>query len=165
MGGEIEAASAPGGARPSPSGCPWPVAATPARTAAPTAVTVATTPSRHGPGPGASVTPSAAARNLSLPGTVVHNPRVDRAGGERGATAVAYAMMVAILALLLVGGIVVLSGSVGGALDDAGQCVANPTNCEIGGDGSGGGNGGGNGGPTTTTNGSSTTTSTTSAGP
>ena len=95
----------------------------------------------------------------------MHNPRVDRAGGERGATAVAYAMMVAILALLLVGGIVVLSGSVGGALDDAGQCVANPTNCEIGGGGSGGGqNGGGNGGATTTTNGS-TTTSTTSAGP
>ena len=95
----------------------------------------------------------------------MHNPRVDRAGGERGATAVAYAMMVAILALLLIGGIVVLSGSVGGALNDAGQCVANPTNCEIG-DGSGGGqNGGGNGGTTTTTNGSSTTTSTTSAAP
>jgi Flp pilus assembly pilin Flp len=103
---------------------------------------------------------------LSLPGAVVHNPRVDRAGGERGATAVAYAMMVAILALLLVGGVMVLSGSIGGALDDAGQCVATPSNCEIGGGGSGGGqNGGGTGGTTTTTNGSSTTTSTTSASP
>ena len=57
---------------------------------------------------------------LSLPGAVVHNPRVDRAGGERGATAVAYAVMVAILALLLVGGVMVLSGSVGTALTDTG---------------------------------------------
>jgi Flp pilus assembly pilin Flp len=155
----------PGGARPSPSGCLWPVAATPARTAAPTAATGATTPSRQDQGPAPPRPPLPLLVTLSLPGTVVHNPRVDRAGGERGATAVAYAMMVAILALLLVGGIVVLSGSVGGALDEAGQCVANPTSCEIGGGSGGGQNGGGNGGATTTTNGSSTTTSTTSAGP
>jgi Flp pilus assembly pilin Flp len=103
---------------------------------------------------------------LSLQGRVVHNPRVDRAGGERGATAVAYAVMVAILALLLVSGTMVLSGSVGGAFDDAGQCVATPSDCEVGGgSGSGQPGGGGPGGATTTTNGSSTTTSTTSAGP
>lgn len=102
---------------------------------------------------------------LSPCGAVVHNPRVDRAGGERGATAVAYAVMVAILALLLVSGIVVLSGSVGGAFDDAGQCVATPSDCEIGGSSDGGQPGGGSGGTTSTTNGSSTTTSTTSGGP
>jgi hypothetical protein len=73
--------------------------------------------------------------------------------------------MVAILALLLVSGIVVLSGSVGGAFDDSGQCVATPSDCEIGGSSDGGQPGGGSGGTTSTTNGSSTTTSTTSGGP
>ena len=100
---------------------------------------------------------------LSHQGPVVHNPRVDRAGRERGATAVAYAVMVAILALLLVGGVMVLSGSIGGAFDDAGECVATPSDCEIGGN-NGGPSGGGGTTSTTNTNGSSTTTSTTSAG-
>jgi Flp pilus assembly pilin Flp len=96
---------------------------------------------------------------------VVHNPPVDRAGGERGATAVAYAMMVAILALLLVGGLVVLSGGIDQALNNGANCVADPTACGDGagtGTGGGPGNGGGNsGGSTTTTNGSTTTTTTT----
>ena len=92
---------------------------------------------------------------------MVHNPRVDRAGEERGATAVTYAVMVAILALLLVGGVMVLSGSIEMALNDGANCVANIGDCGDSGS-SGGGNGGG--GTTSTTNGSSTTTSTTSAG-
>jgi Flp pilus assembly pilin Flp len=91
---------------------------------------------------------------------VVHNPRVDRAGGERGATAVAYAVMVAILALLLVGGVMVLSGNVGMTLTDTGNCVANPSDCGGGGTGSGG-NGNGNGGGSTTTTSAGTTTTTT----
>jgi Flp pilus assembly pilin Flp len=83
----------------------------------------------------------------------VHNPRVDRAGSERGATAVAYAVMVAIIALLLVAGVFMLSGSIEKALDNGAECVANPGGCEGGGGGggSGGGNGGGNGGGATTT--------------
>jgi Flp pilus assembly pilin Flp len=90
---------------------------------------------------------------------VVHNPRVDRAGGERGATAVAYAVMVAILALLLVGGVMVLSGNVGMTLTDTGNCVANPSDCG-GGTGSGGSGGNGNGGGSTTTTSAGTTTTT-----
>jgi Flp pilus assembly pilin Flp len=96
----------------------------------------------------------------------VHNPRVDRAGGERGATAVAYAVMAAILALLLVGGVLVLSDSIKAALTGGAECVASPGSCEGGsGGGSGGGPGGGGsgGGSTTTSTGpaSTTTTSTT----
>ena len=101
---------------------------------------------------------------------MVHNPRVDRAGAQRGATAVAYAVMVAILALLLVGGIFVLSDSVKSALTDGAECLASPGTCEGGGGGSGGGGGGGGGstssstdstGPASTT--TSTTTTTTTA--
>jgi Flp pilus assembly pilin Flp len=95
----------------------------------------------------------------------VHNPRVDRAGAQRGATAVAYAVMVAIIALLLVGGIFVLSDSVKSALTGGAECVASPGTCEggAGGGGSGGGGGGGasTSGPTTSTGPASTTTSTT----
>jgi Flp pilus assembly pilin Flp len=108
---------------------------------------------------------------LSLSRGVVHNPRVDRAGGERGATAVAYAVMAAILALLLVGGVLVLSDSIKAALTGGAECVASPESCEGGsGGGSGGGPGGGGpggggsgGGSTTTSTGpaSTTTTSTT----
>jgi Flp pilus assembly pilin Flp len=96
---------------------------------------------------------------------VVHNPRVDRAGGERerGATAVAYAVMIAILALLLVGGVMVLSGSIETTLTNTGNCVANPSDCGSGGNGNGGGsgNGNGNGGGSTTTTSAGTTTTTT----
>jgi Flp pilus assembly pilin Flp len=92
---------------------------------------------------------------------VVHNPRVDRAGGERGATAVAYAIMVAILALLLVGGVMVLSGNVGMTLTDTGNCVADPSDCGGGTGGGGGGTGGGGGGGSTTTTRAGTTTTTT----
>jgi hypothetical protein len=68
--------------------------------------------------------------------------------------------MVAIVALLLVGGVFVLSGSIQGALTDAGGCVANIGDCGPSGGGSGGsgGNGGGNGGTTTTTAAGATTT-------
>jgi Flp pilus assembly pilin Flp len=92
---------------------------------------------------------------------VVHNPRVDRAGGERGATAVAYAVMVAILALLLVAGVFVLSGSIQDALNGGAECVAIPESCEgrSGGGGGGGSGGGGSGG------GGATTTTTTPPGP
>ena len=94
---------------------------------------------------------------------------MDRAGAQRGATAVAYAVMVAILALLLVGGIFVLSDSVKNAFTGGAECVASPGACEDGpggggsGGGSGGGGGGSGGGSTTTSTGpaSTTTTSTT----
>ena len=99
---------------------------------------------------------------------MVHNPRVDRAGAERGATAVAYAVMIAILALLLVGGVMVLSGSIESAFTDGAECVSDPGGCEGGGSGNGtgnngtGNNGGGNGGGSSTTSttgpGSATTT-------
>ena len=90
----------------------------------------------------------------------MHNPRVDRAGGERGATAVTYALMVAIIAVLLVGGIFVLGGSIQNVFSHGGDCVARPGDCE-GGGGDGGGNGGGGNGTTTSTRPASTTTSTT----
>ena len=95
---------------------------------------------------------------------MVHNPRVDRARAERGATAVAYAVMVAIIALLLVGGVFVLSDSVKGAFTGGAECLASPGTCE---GGAGGGAGGGGGGgtstsaSTSTTGPASTTTSTT----
>ena len=99
---------------------------------------------------------------------MVHNPRVDRAGGERGATAVAYAVMAAILALLLVGGVLVLSDSIKAALTGGAECVASPGSCEGGfGGGSGGGpggGGGGGGGTTTATGPASTTTTSTTLG-
>jgi hypothetical protein len=73
--------------------------------------------------------------------------------------------MIAILALLLVGGVMVLSGSVESAFTDGAQCVSDPGGCE-GGGGSGGGtgnNGGGTGGgsSTTSTSGPGSTTTTT----
>jgi Flp pilus assembly pilin Flp len=84
---------------------------------------------------------------------------VDRAGGQRGATGVAYAVMVAIVALLLVGGVFVLGGSIEGVLTDAGGCVANIGDCGGGGgSGGSGGGGGGSGGTTTTAAGATTTT-------
>ena len=98
---------------------------------------------------------------LSLHLAVVHNPGVHRAGGERGATAVAYAVMVAIIALLLVGAFVVFSGSIETALNDGADCVSNPGDCGIGGgNGNGGGSGNGGGASTTTTRPAPTTTTT-----
>jgi Flp pilus assembly pilin Flp len=96
---------------------------------------------------------------LSLSRGVVHNPPVDRAGAQRGATAIAYAVMVAIIALLLVGGVFVLSDSVKGAFTGGAECVASPGACEGGsGGGGGGGPGGGGGGSTTSTRSGATTT-------
>jgi hypothetical protein len=66
--------------------------------------------------------------------------------------------MVAIIALLLVGGIFVLSDSVRSALTGGAECLASPGTCEGGG---GGGSGGGGGGTSTSASTSSTTTSTT----
>jgi Flp pilus assembly pilin Flp len=84
---------------------------------------------------------------------------VDRAGGQRGATGLTYAVMIAIVALLLVGGVFALGGSIEGVLTDAGGCVANVGDCGGGGGGgSGGGGGGGSGGTTTTAAGATTTT-------
>jgi Flp pilus assembly pilin Flp len=45
---------------------------------------------------------------------------------EDGVTAVEYALMVAIIALLMVAGFYFLFTEVGGAFDNAGDCVANP---------------------------------------
>jgi hypothetical protein len=78
--------------------------------------------------------------------------------------------MVAIIAVLLVGGVFVLSGGIQTALNDGAACVANPGSCENGsGGGNGGGAGGGGGGGTTSsTRPASTTTSstvTTATGP
>jgi hypothetical protein len=67
--------------------------------------------------------------------------------------------MVAILALLLVGGVMVLSGSIETTLTNTGNCVADPSDC--GGNGTGTGNGNGNGGGSTTTTSAGTTTTTT----
>jgi Flp pilus assembly pilin Flp len=126
--------------------------------------------SKRDPGRSGPVEPAAVRSPLSLPGAVVHNPRVDRAGPERGATAVAYAVMVAIIALLLVGGVFVLSDSIKAALTGGAECVASPGACEDGSGGGGGGGpggggpgGGGGGGGTTTSTGSGSTTTTTSS--
>jgi Flp pilus assembly pilin Flp len=91
---------------------------------------------------------------------------VDRARGERGVTAVTYALMVAIIAILLVGGVFVLGGGIKTALNGGAECVSNPGSCE-GGGGSGGGGGGGGGGTTTSTRTATTTgpTTTTTTGP
>jgi Flp pilus assembly pilin Flp len=51
---------------------------------------------------------------------------------EQGVTAVEYALMVAIIALLLVGGFIALFSTVKDRYDVVGDCVAsgpNPTNC------------------------------------
>jgi hypothetical protein len=70
--------------------------------------------------------------------------------------------MVAILALLLVGGIFVLSDSVKNAFTGGAECVASPGTCEGGGgSGGGGGGGGGTSSSTDSTGPASTTTSTT----
>ena len=84
---------------------------------------------------------------------------MDRSGGERGAAAVTYALMVAIIALLLVGGVFALGGSIQSAFNHGGECVARPSECE--GDSGGTGNGGGGSNGTTTTRPASTSTSTT----
>jgi Flp pilus assembly pilin Flp len=86
---------------------------------------------------------------------------VDRAGGERGVTAVAYALMVAIVAVLLVGGVVVLGDSIRSAFDHGGDCLAVPSECDDSagtGTGNGGGGSGGSNGTTTTRPASTTTT-------
>ena len=91
---------------------------------------------------------------------------MDRSGGERGAAAVTYALMVAIIALLLVGGVFALGGSIQSAFTHGGECVARPSECEDnsgGTDNNGGGGGGGNNGTTTTTRPASTTSTTITA--
>jgi Flp pilus assembly pilin Flp len=87
---------------------------------------------------------------------------VNRAGPERGATAVAYAVMIAIIAVLLAAGVWVLSDQISSTLGGGAECLANPTDCEGGtGGGSGTGNGNGDGGGGTTSTAASTTTSST----
>ena len=94
---------------------------------------------------------------------------MNRPRHERGAAAVAYAVMVAIIALLLVAGVWLLSDQIGAALSGGADCIANPSACEGAGGGGGGGAGGGGGGggsatsssspaPTTTTTAATTTT-------
>ena len=90
---------------------------------------------------------------------------MNRAGPERGATAVAYAVMVAIIALLLVAGVWVLSGQIGSTLSGGAECVASPGACDGGGGGGSGGTGGGGdgggGGTTTSSTGPAPTSTTT----
>ena len=93
---------------------------------------------------------------------------MNRAGGERGVTAVTYALMVAIIAVVLVGGVFVLGDSIKAALNGGAACVSDPQSCEGG--AAGGGSGGGGGGATTTTVAPTTTapagsTTSTTAGP
>jgi Flp pilus assembly pilin Flp len=82
---------------------------------------------------------------------VVQNPPVDKAGSQRGATAVAYAVMVAVIALLLAAGVWMLSSQIGSTLSGGAECVARPGSCEGGGGGGGSGGGGSGGGGGTTT--------------
>jgi Flp pilus assembly pilin Flp len=95
---------------------------------------------------------------------VVQNPPVDRAGSQRGATAVAYAVMVAVIAVLLAAGVWMLSDQIGSTLSGGAECVAMPGSCEGGGSGAGGPGGGGSGGgggtTTSSTRPASTTTTT-----
>jgi hypothetical protein len=77
-------------------------------------------------------------------------------------------MMVAIIAVLLVGGVFVLGGSIQQVFDHGGDCVVSPGECDDGSGGGGGGSGGGgSGGTTTSSRPVPTTTSTTptTAGP
>jgi Flp pilus assembly pilin Flp len=71
---------------------------------------------------------------------------VNRAGGERGVTAVTYALMVAIIAVVLVGGVFVLGDSIKAALNGGAACVSDPQSCEGGAAGGGGGSSSGGGG-------------------
>ena len=88
---------------------------------------------------------------------------MDRSGGERGAAAVTYALMVAIIALLLVGGVFALGGSIQSAFNHGGECVAQPSECEGDAGGTDNGGGGGNNGTTTSTRPASTTSTTITA--
>ena len=88
---------------------------------------------------------------------------MDRSGGERGAAAVTYALMVAIIALLLVGGVFALGGSIQSAFNHGGECVARPSECEGDAGGTDNGGGGGNNGTTTSTRPASTTSTTITA--
>jgi pilus assembly protein Flp/PilA len=53
-------------------------------------------------------------------------------GREDGVTAVEYALMVAIIALLMVAGFFLLFNNVSGAFQETGTCVSNPSaaNCD-----------------------------------
>ena len=75
--------------------------------------------------------------------------------------------MVAIIAVLLVGGVFVLGGSIQRVFDHGGDCVVSPSDCEggSGSNGGGGNGGGGNGGTPTSTRPASTTTSSPVAAP
>jgi Flp pilus assembly pilin Flp len=95
---------------------------------------------------------------------VVQNPPVNRAGSQGGATAVAYALMVAVIGVLLAAGVWMLSDQLGSTLSGGAECVARPGSCEgggSGGSGPGGGGSGGGGGTTTSSTGPAPTTTTT----
>jgi Flp pilus assembly pilin Flp len=81
---------------------------------------------------------------------------VSRSRGEHGAAAVAYAVMIAVIAMLLVAGVWALSDQIGAALTGGAECLENPGDCAPA--GGGGGDGGGGGGSTTSTSTSTTTT-------
>jgi Flp pilus assembly pilin Flp len=59
--------------------------------------------------------------------------RFDQLRAERGVTAVEYALMVAIIALLMVAGFWLLFSNVKNSFSDTGACVSNPTSVTPGG--------------------------------
>jgi Flp pilus assembly pilin Flp len=63
---------------------------------------------------------------LSTTVTYIRTRIADLRNREDGVTAVEYALMVAIIALLMVAGFYLLFTEVGGAFSDTGNCVANP---------------------------------------
>jgi Flp pilus assembly pilin Flp len=71
---------------------------------------------------------------LLLRTTVLYvRARFDQLRAERGVTAVEYALMVAIIALLMVAGFWLLFSNVKTAFSDTGSCVANPATSNPGG--------------------------------
>jgi Flp pilus assembly pilin Flp len=77
---------------------------------------------------------------MLLLSTTVRQIRARLAGGwrrEDGVTAVEYALMVAIIALVMVAGFFLLFNNVSTAFQDTGSCVANPgSDCPASGPGS-----------------------------
>ena len=63
---------------------------------------------------------------LSTTVTYIRTRIADLRNREDGVTAVEYALMVAIIALLMVAGFYLLFNEVGDAFSDTGDCVANP---------------------------------------
>jgi Flp pilus assembly pilin Flp len=67
---------------------------------------------------------------LSMTANYIRTRFAELRGREDGVTAVEYALMVAIIALLMVAGFFLLFNNVSGAFDETATCVESPTqNC------------------------------------